>query len=458
VTGQPSAPSMIVEWLPGVSPATPNLAAAWVGSWSTLSNVEGKCRLLGYSSRRGRDDVLDGYPAGTLTLTLNNSDGALDEDVSTSEVYGNGAGTPIRVRMTDPRFAGFLQSGWKNVSPQRSRDRIVQIDVWDWLGWAASKQGPGSPIVYEALYNIKAAVNAGQGAFWLRGPLSAFPAGVTPAGSGAISRMWDYAGSSNGARSATAADAPSGSGAVSVENPPIAPTTPLPCCVHFSGAYMSVLGNGVATSATDAVFHAMMIFQTAGPASAGRHLLRGHTLTTNQTWWSFGISSSGTMFAEVNNAAGSNIGLLAVNEQFDDEQPHWVIFQLSNTTNGAFSLITDLGNASGNVTGTPAGAGGELISTGAVAAAEDPIAIAEVQYAGRGRLRFVTSPFEADGQHPADRAARGRPVDRVVVVDAREQLRGDRASPRPIGRWCRVLPRRREALHARQPRLRARRR
>lgn len=393
MTGQAASPALKVEWMPGTTPATINFRSAWVGTWTALSSIGGKCRLIGYTHRRGRDDILDGYASGIATLTLNNTDGALDEERSGSEVYGYSDGTPVRVSAQDPSsgtwyviFAGMLASGWEQTSPQRSKARVVQIDVVDWLGYGSRFKGPNAPIVFEHLWNIAAAREAGKAALWWRGPLSRFPMDTFNWG-----KIWDFSGNE---KHGEPRDSPTGSLAQSAQNPSMGGYAPLPRCVHFSGAWVTT---STSMPTTDTTWHAFAMFTTAGTSSAGRHIMYGRTGSdTGAARWSFGLTSSGDMFADVRNSAGSIVGILSITGNFDDGQPHMAIFQCDNTSGGTVSLITDLGLTSGTLSGTPAGSGG-YITTGAATVAEDPIGLAEVQYMGRGRLRFVTEPFVTDG-------------------------------------------------------------
>jgi hypothetical protein len=396
VTGLVRSPAAKVEWMPGVTPATVNFRSSWVGSWTVLSSIGGKCRLRGFTSRRGRDDILDGYSSGIATLVLDNTDGALDEERSGSEVHGYRDGTPIRVSFQDPAsgtwyvvFAGLLASGWESTASQRSKARTVQIDVVDWMGYAASFKGPDAPIVFEHLWNIAAAREAGNAALWWRGPLSRFPLKVTDP---TIGWIWDFSGGDNkGMADAVTIGDPT---LLSVEQPSMGGFAPLPYCVHYSGAYVS---SETALSTSDSTWHVYAMFTTAGPSSVGRHIMVGRTGSdTGAARWSIGLTSTGNAFLDVRDSSGSVVGLLAVTGDFDDGNPHWIIGQSTNVSGGAISLITDLGQASGTLSGTPAGSGG-FITTGAVTVAEDPIGVAELQYIARGRLRFVTAPFVTDG-------------------------------------------------------------
>lgn len=128
------------EFAPTFSPLELPEEADWV----TLGTP------LALSIRRGRQDDLDEFEAGTMGLVLDNSDENLDHLLSTSDIYDTEAlpFTPVRVKATkgiDVRilFTGYTLDGFTPVG-LRGGGRVT-VKAVDWLGWAESVEAPESP-------------------------------------------------------------------------------------------------------------------------------------------------------------------------------------------------------------------------------------------------------------------------------------------------------------------------
>lgn len=121
------------------------------GDWVTL----GTPSAIGI--RRGKQDDLGEFEAGSLTLTLDNSDESLDHLLSSSDIYDTDAlpftpvrlvarkgvtddlpdGYDVRVLFTGYTLDGFAPSGLRGAG-------VVTVQVIDWMGWAESVQSPES--------------------------------------------------------------------------------------------------------------------------------------------------------------------------------------------------------------------------------------------------------------------------------------------------------------------------
>lgn len=122
-----------IQFAPTFTPMTPPTSGDWVSLGAPFA----------LSIRRGRQDDLDEFEAGTMEVVLDNADESLDQLLSTSDIYDTEAlpFTPMRLVATkgiDERvlFTGFTLDGF---TPEGLRGGgRVSVKVVDWLGWAAS--------------------------------------------------------------------------------------------------------------------------------------------------------------------------------------------------------------------------------------------------------------------------------------------------------------------------------
>lgn len=115
-----------------------------LGTWTSLGAP------LSFSMDRGKSDKLGTYDAGTCTVVLDNSDAALDQ-LDTGSDIGSGQalpGIPFRVRATKGAttvtlFYGYTLDGF-NPSGSFAGSATVSVTATDWLGWTAGVDYPDS--------------------------------------------------------------------------------------------------------------------------------------------------------------------------------------------------------------------------------------------------------------------------------------------------------------------------
>ncbi len=115
-----------------------------LGTWTSLGAP------LSFSMDRGKSDKLGTYDAGTCTVVLDNSDAALDQ-IDTGSDIGSGQalpGIPFRVRATKGAttvtlFHGYTLDGF-NPSGSFAGSATVSVTATDWLGWTAGVDYPDS--------------------------------------------------------------------------------------------------------------------------------------------------------------------------------------------------------------------------------------------------------------------------------------------------------------------------
>jgi hypothetical protein len=128
-----------VEFAPTFSP----LDLPTEGDWVSLGTP------TSFSIDRGRQDDLDEFESGTMTVVFDDADELL-EQLDPSSVIGDSDAlpfTPMRLRasrgpQTVTVFTGYTLDGFDPDGLRRARS--VQVQVIDWLGWAETIEAPDS--------------------------------------------------------------------------------------------------------------------------------------------------------------------------------------------------------------------------------------------------------------------------------------------------------------------------
>lgn len=346
-------PVPIVEWCPGTAVIGGTqyspLNYPGDGVWTALTiGSPAKSRILAFENKRGRNDKVDRFEAGTATFLLDNTDGQLDELKAGSLTEGNkgGALTPIRFRLTNPAtgttstiWTGFITDGWEPSSPT-SRVRTVTVRAVDYMGWAATRAIPKS---------LVAALIADEGpVVWMRGDIS-------------LTRISSAAGIAYDSGSlALATCSPIGTEYAEATDSLATGDDDLAMRL-MTGCRISTNVN--VTAATLATF--ICLFQVTDTATYGRDIAVGRTLgNAGNRRWRVRIGTNGHLAAELDDAAGANIGTATMTIPHNDGQPHIVMVQFN--AGPVVDMVSDLGAASSGVIGTFAGRGGWLLTGSAV--------------------------------------------------------------------------------------------
>lgn len=127
----------LIEFAPTKSPLDPPADGDWVELGEPFS----------ISIDRGRQDDLDEFEPGLMTVVLDNSDESLDHLLASSDIYDTEAlpFTPLRFSLVQGPEVRVIFSGYTidGFAPDGLRGGgTVSVQVTDWLGWANSVKSP----------------------------------------------------------------------------------------------------------------------------------------------------------------------------------------------------------------------------------------------------------------------------------------------------------------------------
>lgn len=375
-------PTPIVEFAPAnTTTGTPfspwNKPAS--GDWDALTtSVAGvtTTRLLSFDNQRGRSDVVENFDAGTATFVLDNNDGQLDEFKSGSLTEANKGGplTPIRFRLTNAYtgttstiWSGFITDGWEP-SPPGSRNRTVTVRAIDFMGWAARRPLPKSPLTV--------VIKSADPEIWWRGRLTSHritgSTGGYSAGAGGFAfdqyANYDTSGGIVG-QCVTVTEA------VEMAESIIPDDDVSPSMRWHIG---STLRSYTAASTSPTSWGFICAFQVRDTSTFGRDLVvaRVTSSAASNRKWRVRIGTTGAILVEQFDAAGASLRSATLSTPHNDGQPHIVYGRFAPTS---VDVYTDLGHAGFSGAGTPAGSGGWL-STSANTSTDVRVLVQEWSY------------------------------------------------------------------------------
>jgi hypothetical protein len=304
-----------VQFAPGFSP----LDLPTDGDWVSLGEPDG------LSIRRGRQDDLDEFEAGAMTVVLDNADESLDHLLASSAIYDVDAlpYTPLRLvasKGSEDRviFNGFTLDGFTPAGLRGGGS--VTVQVTDWLGWAVSQTSQ------DCQWGAWAAWARPK--VWMRG-LTTRPNLDYATNSDQIA--WNSAAVYTGAFGDMAGD-PAYPEVVNRRDSSIVTGSSMP---HFALGTSVALG-GLVMDVGDTI------------AQTGRWMAAGWFQTpdvSSITWagsdWQVYLNGSGHLVAEVD-VAGFNETATAVANHADDVVHMWILTVTSTGGSRSMKIHTDM--------------------------------------------------------------------------------------------------------------------
>lgn len=319
-----------LEFAPAFSPLDLPEEADWASLGTPFS----------IAIRRGRQDDLGEFEAGTMTVTLDNADESLDHLLASSDIYDADAlpftpvrliarkgvtddlpdGYDVRVLFTGYTLDGFAPSGLRGGG-------TVSVQVVDWMGWAETLPSPDSRWAAWVTYAKPTA--------WARGLTKRTYTNTNDNPDGVL---WNMAAVYTGAGNDFYPDPtyPSyvgrmGSAAGSVMPSPTTPTL-------FLGDFSpGTTFGGVAMDVADSLTQ-VGVWMAAGWFKAKN----AQTITWGGSDWSVYLNASGHIQADVD--VGGFAQSDAVPFDHTDEQTHLWILKVTSTGGArAMQIETDLG-------------------------------------------------------------------------------------------------------------------
>lgn len=354
-----TAATVTVEWAPGFHPRH----MPGPGDYQVLA-IGGHTRLRGFAMSRGRQDDTARHEPASVKLTLDNSDGQLDQSRAGSLTAGSAGlpGTPVRVTVTDlvsgpyEVFNGFTIDGW---SPTTSRgsEGWVDLPCTDYLGWVALAEMPDSTWAHW--------VASEDPTVWIRGDSNV---GRKVSGTGAV--FFDAG--SNGVDAV-----PQGSHPESVAS--IVPGSSTPSMLFGPRAGVATLATVAVPSVTPDWSVAFWFKQDAG--TGVRDLVRG---TQGGVFrWGVRISNTGQLEAVMRDSSGNGIATATHTPfggaRYDDGQAHVVVVTFRRTAK-QLVMKTDLGDATDSAWAGTAATSGTQIELGPVATTGQRPTLGEVAF------------------------------------------------------------------------------
>lgn len=357
-------PTPIIEFAPAAT-TTSTPFSPWnqptSGDWVALTFTDAgktKTRLESYSMKRGKSDKEDAFDPGAATFVLNNQDGQLDEFKTGSLTEGNKGGplTPIRLKATNAYtgttsilWTGYITAGWEP-SESSTRVRTVTVRAIDWMGWASSKEMPGSQISAAIARNFPFA--------WWRGRLTSHRITSTTGGPLGGVPGYAYDGFTSKDDVSHVVGSPITSAAAEQAGSIIPAEKRLPA-IRLQNGCRLISYAPMSTGLTRWGF--ACVFQVRDTSTYGRDLVVARTSSspTSNRRWRVRIGTNGDVAVEMFTAAGASLGVTTISEAHNDGQPHMVVAEFSLTS---ATVTTDLGSATAPPFGTPAGSGGWLFT------------------------------------------------------------------------------------------------
>lgn len=340
-----TAPSVSVWIAPGFGPLTPPSTS----DWDELT-IGGATRLVGFSMRRGRDDILDAFPAASAALTLDSTDRQLDELFPGGLLDGvDTAWMPVQVRAFEPvtsttrvLWSGYATSGFE---PADDRGDRVRVTCTDWLGWAAEQPMPGT--IWSTWLATAGIISGARPAVWWRGRA-----------------RYRWTGS-NYTDSRVFGDGSAAVDAVPLDDDAMSLSAPLLTGDETPGMRLwddkrLASTAGMSTTKNSWVFSCQ--FKVRDLGSSGVRLATGRTgSATGSPRWQVRISpATGSVVAEVFDAGGTQIGQAIASAVHNDYETHCVVAVFSKTF-GSVDVVTDLASGTAGISGTAAGSGGYIV-------------------------------------------------------------------------------------------------